>query len=270
MALKINSDGLYVDTRLGEYESWYLGKPNDADMRIPERLKTCVCFLCVKPGGEEGYIHGATGFFVSVPSEMHGETMRYRYLVTAKHNIEAAGALGALHARINTVKGDVQYVPLCNEWQIERTLRVAACIPSDKMDWSYSESKFTVGDLIRHLAAIERYMYAENARFKPSRYPGHAKNIAEGYAGPVEFMARMHQESGAIFRSLTGDDLMKKCVTPGGVPITLWKWLRAMVEHEIHHRGEIYVYLGMLGVATPPLYGLTSEEVLERSKAWEK
>jgi uncharacterized damage-inducible protein DinB len=36
-----------------------------------------------------------------------------------------------------------------------------------------------------------------------------------------------------------------------------------VVEHEIHHRGEIYVYLGMLGVKTPPLYGMTSEQVKE-------
>jgi uncharacterized damage-inducible protein DinB len=49
------------------------------------------------------------------------------------------------------------------------------------------------------------------------------------------------------------------------MPITVWKWLRAMVEHEIHHRGQIYIYLAMLNVSTPPLYGLTSEQVLERS-----
>jgi uncharacterized damage-inducible protein DinB len=38
-----------------------------------------------------------------------------------------------------------------------------------------------------------------------------------------------------------------------------------MVEHEAHHRGQIYVMLSILGVATPPLYGLTEEEVKARS-----
>jgi len=37
-----------------------------------------------------------------------------------------------------------------------------------------------------------------------------------------------------------------------------------MVEHEIHHRGQIYLYLAIQGVPTPPLYGLTSEEVAAR------
>jgi uncharacterized damage-inducible protein DinB len=70
----------------------------------------------------------------------------------------------------------------------------------------------------------------------------------------------------AVFRSLTAADLEKKCVTPGGTPITVWKWLRAMVEHEIHHRAQIYTYLGILGIPTPPIYGLTSEQVRERSE----
>jgi uncharacterized damage-inducible protein DinB len=38
-----------------------------------------------------------------------------------------------------------------------------------------------------------------------------------------------------------------------------------MIEHEVHHRGQIYLILGMLGVETPPIYGLTSEEVRARS-----
>jgi uncharacterized damage-inducible protein DinB len=149
----------------------------------------------------------------------------------------------------------------------QRTLRVMACIPEDKYDWSYREGKFSFADIIRHLAAIERYMYAENAQLKPSRYPGHGKELAEGSANVRAFMERMHRESMEIFGRLSEDDLNRKCVTPGGTPITVWKWLRAMVEHEVHHRGQIYLYLGILGIPTPPIYGLTSEEVRERSQA---
>jgi uncharacterized damage-inducible protein DinB len=38
-----------------------------------------------------------------------------------------------------------------------------------------------------------------------------------------------------------------------------------MIEHEVHHRGQIYLYLAMLEIPTPPLYGLTEEEVKKRS-----
>ena len=149
----------------------------------------------------------------------------------------------------------------------QRTLKVIACIPADKFDWTYREGKFTFADLVRHLAAIERYMYGENVQLKPSRYPGHGKELADGPQNVLVFMDRLHAESMEIFSRLSEEDLNRKCLTPAGTPITVWKWLRAMVEHEIHHRGQIFMYLGILGIATSPIYGLTSEEVRERSEA---
>lgn len=146
----------------------------------------------------------------------------------------------------------------------QRTLRVIERIPPDKCDWTYKDGKFTFADLIRHVAAIERWMYAENAQLKPSRYPGHGKALADGFENVLAYMDRMHQESVDIFSRLSAEDLRKKCRTPANVEITVWKWLRAMVEHEIHHRGQIYIYLSMIDVTTSPIYGLTSEEVLER------
>ena len=38
-----------------------------------------------------------------------------------------------------------------------------------------------------------------------------------------------------------------------------------MLEHEAHHRGQLYFTLGLLGVATPPIYGLTEPELRMRS-----
>jgi uncharacterized damage-inducible protein DinB len=146
-----------------------------------------------------------------------------------------------------------------------RTMRVARCIPPDKLDWTYREGKFTLGDLVRHIATIERCMFAETVSGRPSRYAGCGKELADGYATILEFAERLHRESMEIFAQLTGEDLNRKCTTPDGALITTWKWLRAMTEHEIHHRGQIYLYLSMLGVPTPPLYGLTSEQVRERS-----
>ncbi len=146
-----------------------------------------------------------------------------------------------------------------------RTLRVAACIPRERLEWAPRAGAFSFGDLLRHLGAIERYMFAENARGLPSRYPGHGTELAAGYDEVMSFLARMHAEAMAIFRALSAADLERRCETPAGVPMTTWKWLRAMVEHEVHHRGQIYTMLGLLGVATPPIYGLTSEEVRARS-----
>ncbi|MDH3402167.1 MAG: DinB family protein [Acidobacteriota bacterium] len=147
----------------------------------------------------------------------------------------------------------------------KRTLRVADRIPPDRIEWSYRAGKFSCGDILRHLGAIERYMFVENACGRPSRYPGHSPELAAGYLAVRAFLDRMHAESVELLSGLGPEDLTKKCVTPAGTPITVWKWLRAMVEHEAHHRGQIYLYLALLGIEGPPLYGLTEEEVAARS-----
>ena len=146
-----------------------------------------------------------------------------------------------------------------------RTRRVIERIPAGDLEWAPAPGKFTFGDLVRHLAAIERWMYGETVQGKPSRYQGCGRDLADGYDAVIAYYDRLHDESRAIFAALTDAQLNGKCSTPAGTPITTWKWLRAMLEHEAHHRGQIYLMLAMRGVATPPIYGLTSEEVAARS-----
>jgi uncharacterized damage-inducible protein DinB len=147
----------------------------------------------------------------------------------------------------------------------QRTMRVSACIPDDRLEWSYADGKFTLGDLVRHMGAIERYMFGETIQGKPSRYQGCGPELATGLSDVIAFKERMHRETVEIISQLGEEGMQRKCTTPDGASLTVWKWLRLMVEHEIHHRGQVYIYLAMLDVPTPPLYGLTSEQVRERS-----
>lgn len=146
-----------------------------------------------------------------------------------------------------------------------RTMRVVECIPPRHIEWTYKTGKFTLGDLARHIAAIERYMFVEIVCGRENRYPGHDRAFADGAPAVAEYMRRLHAESLALLRGIGDNELNEKCRTPAGSPISKWKWLRAMVEHEIHHRGQMYLYLAQLDATPPPLYGLTAEEVHERS-----
>ena len=161
---------------------------------------------------------------------------------------------------IRTIQPFLQYFASVRE----RTMRVARCIPPDKLDWTYAPGKFTLGDLLRHLAVAERWIWAETLSGRPSRYTTHGKELANGFENVIAFLERLHAESMDIFSKFTDEELQQKCKTPDGAEIPKWKWLRLMAEHEIHHRGQIYAYLGLLGVPTPPLYGLTSEQVRAR------
>jgi uncharacterized damage-inducible protein DinB len=76
----------------------------------------------------------------------------------------------------------------------ERTMRVARSIPPDKLDWSYTPGKFSLGDLLRHIAVTERFMWGENLQGKPSQYKSHGKELADGYENVLALMERLHKE----------------------------------------------------------------------------
>jgi uncharacterized damage-inducible protein DinB len=143
----------------------------------------------------------------------------------------------------------------------DRTRRIVVLIPRDAVEWSPKPSWFSFGGLVRHLAGIERWMYAETVSGRPSRYPGHGLELAAGYDAVLAYYDRLHAEARAVFSTLSDERLSEKCTTPAGTPITVWKWLRAHLEHEAHHRGQLYLMLAMRDIATPPIYGLTAEQV---------
>lgn len=143
----------------------------------------------------------------------------------------------------------------------ERTLRVIRAVPDDKFEWRHAEGVFSVGDLARHIVSVERDVFAENVLGRPSRYAGCGTDLAAGKDAVLAYMDRMHTETVALLTPLTPEDLERKGVSPQGIAVTAWKLLRAMIEHEVHHRGEIYVYLALMGIERPPLYGTTEPEL---------
>lgn len=147
----------------------------------------------------------------------------------------------------------------------QRTRRLVTLLPEDRLEWAPAPGRFSCGDIVRHLASIERDMYAETVHGRPSRYRAHDRSLANGPGEVKAYYDRLHEESRALFAALTPEQWEGKCRTPAGTPITTWKWLRAMIEHEAHHRGQLYLMLALLGVETPPLYGLTSEQLAAKA-----
>jgi uncharacterized damage-inducible protein DinB len=146
------------------------------------------------------------------------------------------------------------------------TLRVIEVIPPDKLDWAYMPGKFTIGDMVRHIAAIERHVFAEVALGNKPNYKGCRKDLADGYDNVVSYFNEMHAQSVEIFRSLSDEALRRKMRSLDGKEIELGNFLRALLLHEIHHRGALCIYLNLLGVTTPPIIGLMEEQVIELSK----
>ena len=63
----------------------------------------------------------------------------------------------------------------------QRTIRVARCAPAEKLDWSFREGSFTLGDLLRHTATMKRQMFIETYAGRDNRYTGCGKEFGATY-----------------------------------------------------------------------------------------
>lgn len=146
------------------------------------------------------------------------------------------------------------------------TTKVMEVIPVDKVDWAYMPGKFTIGDLIRHIAAIERFVFAEIAMGNKPAYKGCGKEIADGYENIISWFHEMHAQTITIFKTLSDQSLKNKITSVDGKEIELGMFLRALIVHEIHHRAALCIYLNLLNVETPPVIGLKEEQVIQLCK----
>lgn len=139
-----------------------------------------------------------------------------------------------------------------------RTARLAARIPESALDWAPTPAAFTCADLVRHLAAAERFLFVEVAFGRASRYPGHDRSLAYGKEGVLAYLDAMHDQSMPLLQAIDDAGLERRVTTPTGASIPTWRWLQLMTEHEAHHRGQLDLMLRLLGVETsPPFPGLS-------------
>ena len=84
-------------------------------MRIPDEIRECVAFLCVRDQQDKVRFAG-TAFFVILPSDALPDK-GFVYLVTAKHTIAGLQARGhtAVYLRLNTTTGGVKLVEISLE-----------------------------------------------------------------------------------------------------------------------------------------------------------
>jgi uncharacterized damage-inducible protein DinB len=146
------------------------------------------------------------------------------------------------------------------------TRRVLEALPPDRYDWQPHPKSMTAGQLAQHVAAIPGNV-ARLARLEgldvataPSHYPS--------AADPGALLTSLDASVGALREVLAGfDDGAANAtwrLTFGTREIVSWTRLaliRTMgLNHWYHHRGELVVYLRLLDVRVPVVYGRSADE----------
>jgi len=142
-----------------------------------------------------------------------------------------------------------------------RTLHYIRTIPPDRLVWSPKPGEFTYAELIRHLIATEQ-LFVDVVRTGRWKYPGHQAEPSDSLDSLIALLTSTHAAAMASLAKLNDAILSESRPTLSSTPISAWRILMMMVEHEIHHRSQIAMYLSLMGVEPPQIYGLGVEDVI--------
>ena len=149
------------------------------------------------------------------------------------------------------------------EDEATRTQRVLERIPEDKLSWRPHPKSFSLGQLGMHIAAQGRLaqIAVDEIHEIDIKPPVEAKNrteileaFAEGLAEAKTVLSKM--DDAALNATWTGQVQGKTILT-----LPRAAFLRmVMLNHIYHHRGQLSVYLRLLNVAVPSIYGPSADE----------
>ena len=144
-----------------------------------------------------------------------------------------------------------------------RSLNYIRIIPPDRLDWSPQEGEFTCADIVRHIIEAER-MFVRVAMEGRWKYEEHESGKKLSLDELIVMLESTHIKAMEVLRQLPDQNLNELRSGPkeGGHPIKAWRWLMVMTEHEIHHRSQLAVYLSMIGVQPPHIFGLGVEDLI--------
>ena len=151
------------------------------------------------------------------------------------------------------------------EQEAATTRRVLERVPADKLDWSPHHKSMSLGKLALHTAQIPATI-AELAKQNPGSFP---ENFEQASAQSVdEILTALSDSVGKATEIVRGFDdaaMMEtwSLAVDGKTLMSMPRvgLLRAiMLNHWYHHRGQLSVYLRLLDVPVPSIYGPSADE----------
>ncbi|MBI3654509.1 MAG: DinB family protein [Acidobacteria bacterium] len=133
----------------------------------------------------------------------------------------------------------------------QQTSRIVRAAPPDKMEWRPKEGMFTLRELVSH------FPQAEQAFIRTAMDGGYKKIDLDLSSRTPEEIANIfdenHEKLAAELLTLTMEQLNRE-IEFGGHKLRCRDLLKVLVEHEIHHRGQLYTYFHLADVEPPKLY----------------
>jgi len=153
--------------------------------------------------------------------------------------------------------------------EMANTRKVLERIPDDKLDWKAHPKSNTIGWVSKHLADLPSWTTAtlqhESLDIAPPGGPAFKLPEAKTRKAMLELFDKNVAEARTAISATSDADFMKTwTLLKGGQKIFAMPRIgvvRSMVlNHSIHHRGHLCVYLRLNDVPVPALYGPSGDE----------
>jgi uncharacterized damage-inducible protein DinB len=113
------------------------------------------------------------------------------------------------------------------------------------------EGLWSPGTVACHIANAEDGWFRYIAAGEVDEWPLLDETRYRTVAAVKALLAKIHDHTVAYLQSLDVADLERVITTFWGEEVTLRWIIWHVLEHEIHHRGEIYLMLGLMGMEAP-------------------
>lgn len=149
--------------------------------------------------------------------------------------------------------------------ELNSTKKIVACVPNDKWSWKPHEKSMSLGDLAKHIVELtvwtENILTKDSLDFQVDYKPLEAKTTEEllvlldKYEKAVISALNMFDEEKWMseWKLKSGDHIIVAMPKVGAN--------RFIVNNHIyHHRGQLSVYLRLLDVPIPGMYGPSADD----------
>lgn len=146
--------------------------------------------------------------------------------------------------------------------QRRRTQWMVDAFPPEKAGWRPWPDEPSAAEILRRIAA-GLLMYATVVAHDYWTVEDY-ESAANGWETSVRYFQTKTEEALDLLRPLSNAILQEHRRRPDdNYPMAAWRFLMAMIEHEISHRAQISTYLMLLSVRQPDLGGASIEAVRE-------
>jgi len=133
----------------------------------------------------------------------------------------------------------------------EATEMVIRGIKPEMFDISPGESLMTFGEQIDHISAIEADLLGETSEALKKEKIAYGYKPSTELSDAVSQWRRVHGLSDEFIAGLSDDNLEFRFLTVSHAHVSVAMMINSVLEHELHHRGELLAYFKTLNVAPP-------------------